>query len=156
MSAPTRILLALLIGLGAGIAAVAVQPGWAERPAAWAGSVGGMWLNPLRMTIVAPVVWLLVTGITASAKAARAGKLAGRAILLFVALLWASAIAAALLVPLLLGLFPLPAESTDALRGALGAAEQVGQAPGFADFPPSVVPSHPVRPGAELLSCARQ
>lgn len=149
MSAPTRILLALLIGLGAGIAAVAVQPGWAESAAAAAEPIGGMWLDALRMTIVPLVVSLLVTGIAASAKAARAGKLAGRAILLFVALLWTSAIAAALLMPLLLGLFPLPPESSEALRGALSASEPVGQAPSFADFLASIVPSNPVAAAAE-------
>lgn len=149
MSAPTRILLALLIGLGAGIATVASEPGLAERAAAAAEPIGGMWLNALRMTIVPLVVSLLITGIAASAKAARAGKLAGRAILLFVALLWSSAIVAALLVPLLLGLFPLPTESTDALRGALSASEPVGQAPSFADFLASIVPSNPVAAAAE-------
>ena len=149
MSPPTRILLALLIGLGAGIASVAADPAWAERAAGWAEPIGGMWLNALRMTIVPLVVSLLITGIAASAKAARAGKLAGRAILLFVALLWASAFAAALMMPLLLGLFPLPAESTEALRSALGASEPVGQAPSFADFLASIVPSNPVAAAAQ-------
>jgi len=111
--------------------------------------VGGMWLNALRMTIVPLVVSLLVTGIAASAAAARAGRLATRAMILFVALLWTSALAAALLTPALLGLFPLPAEATAALRDALSAAGPVGEAPGFADFLASIVPSNPVAAAAE-------
>jgi proton glutamate symport protein len=101
------------------------------------------------MTIVPLVVSLLVTGIAASAAAARASKLATRALILFVCLLWTSALAAALLTPLLLGLFPLPAESAAALRGALTTAGAVGEAPSFADFLSSIVPSNVVAAAAE-------
>ena len=73
-----------------------------------------MWLNALQMTIVPLVVALLITGIADSAKAARASRLATRALIFFVALLFPSAIAAALLTPLFLNLFPLPAESAAA------------------------------------------
>jgi len=149
MSPPARILLALLVGLLAGIASVAAGGAWVEGAIAAAEPIGGLWLNALRMTIVPLVVSLLITGIAASAKAARAGRLAGRALVLFVALLWTSAIAAALLTPLLLGLFPLPAESTAALRDALTAATPVGEAPGFADFLASIVPSNPIAAAAE-------
>jgi len=149
MSQPTRILLALVFGLGAGIASVAIGGGWVERAIAVAEPIGGMWLNALRMTIVPLVVSLLVTGIAASAEAARAGKLATRALVLFVVLLWISSIAAALLTPLFLGLFPLPAESTAALRDALTASEPVGEVPGFADFLRGIVPTNPVAAAAE-------
>ena len=87
MSAPTRILIALVIGLGAGIAAVATGGAWVEQAITIAEPIGGMWLNALRMTIVPLVVALLVTGVAASAVAARASKLATRALVLYVALL---------------------------------------------------------------------
>jgi proton glutamate symport protein len=149
MSQPARILLALILGLGAGIASVAAGGAWTERAIGVAEPIGGMWLNALRMTIVPLVVSLLVTGIAASAAAARASKLATRALILFVSLLWLSALSAALLTPLLLGLFPLPAESAAALRGALGTAAAVGEAPSFADFLNSIVPSNVVAAAAE-------
>ena len=150
MSQPTRILLALVIGLGAGIAAVASGGAWVDRSVALAEPIGGMWLNALRMTIVPLVVSLLVTGIAASAAAARASKLAWRALVLFVSLLWISAITAALLTPLFLNLFPLPGESAEALRGALSSStESVGGAPSFADFLQSIVPSNVISAAAE-------
>ena len=150
MSQPTRILLALVIGLAAGIAAVASGGGWVDRSVALAEPIGGMWLNALRMTIVPLVVSLLVTGIAASAAAARASKLATRALVLFVTLLWISAITAAVLTPLFLNLFPLPAESAAALRGALSSStESVGSAPSFGDFLQSIVPSNVVAAAAE-------
>src|SRR5918996_1047210 len=106
MSQPTRILLALVAGLALGIAAVQVGPVFVERTTAAAEPVGALWINALRMTIVPLVVALLITGVAASAEAARAGRLAGRAIVLFVVILWLSSLAAALLTPLFLDLFP--------------------------------------------------
>lgn len=149
MSAPTRILLALVLGLVAGIASIATGGAWVERAILIFEPIGGMWLNALRMTIVPLVVSLLVTGIAASAEAARAGKLASRALLLFIALLWTSSIASALLTPLFLGLFPLPGESAVALRDALTTSGPVGEAPGFAAFLQSIVPNNVVAAAAE-------
>jgi Na+/H+-dicarboxylate symporter len=149
LSQPTRILLALVIGLGAGIAAGWSGGAWVERSAAIAEPIGGLWLNALQMTIVPLVVALLVTGIAASAQAARASKLAARALILFIALLWTSAIAAALLTPLFLDLFPLPGESAAALRGALTTAAPVGDAPSFSDFIRSIVPTNPFAAASE-------
>ena len=144
LSQPTRILLALVVGLVAGIVCAKAQFAWTPRAIGLAEPVGGMWLNALQMTIVPLVVSLLITGIAESAAQARASRLAGRALILFVALLWTSAIAAALLTPLFLDLFPLPAESAAALRGALAGVASVGAAPSFADFVSSIVPTNPI------------
>ncbi|HKR24359.1 MAG TPA: dicarboxylate/amino acid:cation symporter [Allosphingosinicella sp.] len=144
LSQPTRILLALVVGLIAGIASARAGGLWVERAIAFAEPVGGLWLNALQMTIVPLVVALLITGIAASAEAARAGRLATRALILFVVLLWISAVAAALLMPLFLGLFPLPVESAAALRTAMTTATPVGEAPSFADFISSIIPTNPV------------
>lgn len=149
MSQPARILLALVLGLGLGIAAVANGGGWVERAVTIAEPIGGMWLNALRMTIVPLVVALLITGVAASAEAARAGRLATRALIVFVALLWTSALIAALLTPALITLFPLPTESSAALREALSTAGPVGEAPGFAAFLQSIVPTNVVAAAAE-------
>lgn len=149
MSQPTRILLALILGLLAGIASVATGGAWVNQATAIAEPIGGMWLNALRMTIVPLVVSLLVTGIAASAAAARASKLAARALALFVGLLWLSALTAALLTPFVLNVFPLPEESAAALRGALAGAQAVGEAPSFADFIQSIVPSNVIAAAAE-------
>ena len=149
MSAPIRILLALLIGLGAGIASVATGGAWVEGAINIAEPIGGMWLNALRMTIVPLVVSLLVTGIAATAVAARASKLAARSMILFVAILWVATVMAAVVTPLLLNLFPLPEESAASLRAALSTTGPVGDAPSFADFLKSIVPSNAISAAAE-------
>src|SRR6187397_2697872 len=111
MSQPIRILLALSLGLILGIICAGWAPAWVDRTISVAEPVGGMWLNALRMTIVPLVVALLITGIAASAEAARAGRLATRAIVLFLAILWTSSLLAAALMPLFFTLWPLPAAS---------------------------------------------
>jgi Na+/H+-dicarboxylate symporter len=149
MSQAARILSALVLGLLLGIASAA----WASGVAAWAipvgETIGGLWLDSLRMTIVPLVVALLVTGIAASAEAARASRLAGRAIVFYMAFLWVSAILAALMTPILLDLFPLPHNSAAALTVALsGAPEKVGEVPTFAQFVRSIVPTNPISSAA--------
>ncbi|MFC7499774.1 dicarboxylate/amino acid:cation symporter [Enterovirga sp. GCM10030262] len=148
LSQPTRILLALVAGLLLGLASAAAGGAWVERVIAIAEPIGGLWLNALQMTIVPLVVSLLITGIAASAAAARASRLAGRALVLFIVLLWISSGLAMVLTPLLLQWWPLPAEAADALRSALTATETVPQAPGFADFVRTIVPSNPVAAAA--------
>jgi len=149
LSQPTRILLALVLGLLGGIASVKAGLAWTPQLIAIAEPIGGMWLNALQMTIVPLVVSLLITGIAASAEAARASRLAARALALFLALLLVSAITAALLTPLLLDFFPLPGDSAAALRAALTTATPVGEAPSFADFVRSLVPTNPVAAASE-------
>jgi proton glutamate symport protein len=148
LSQPTRILLALVVGLLLGLASAASGGAWVADAVSIAQPIGGLWLNALQMTIVPLVVSLLVTGIAASAEAARASRLAGRALILFIILLWASSGIAMVLTPMLLDLWPLPVESSLALRSALATTEAVGEVPSFADFLLSVVPSNPVTAAA--------
>src|SRR3546814_3930649 len=79
------------------------------------------------MTIVPLVVALIVTGIAASAEAARAGRLTARALVTFVALLWAASALAALVTPVLPDLFPIPGGAAAGLADALAYAGPVGE-----------------------------
>lgn len=148
MSQATRILLALVAGLAAGIASAAAGGGWVGQAAAIADPIGHMWLAGLQMTIVPLVVALLVTGIAATAEAARASRLAARALIAINVLLWLSAILGMLLTPLLLNLFPLPGTSAAALRDALAGGAPAGKVPTFADFLQSIVPTNVVTAAA--------
>jgi proton glutamate symport protein len=151
MSQATRILLALALGLLLGIAAARFGSAlWIDRTTAIADPIGGLWLDALRMTIVPLIVALLITGIAASAEAARASRLAGRAIALFLLVLWTSAILAAFLTPLLLDLWPIPGESAAALRSSLSSStEEVGAIPTFAQFVRSIIPTNPIDAAAK-------
>jgi Na+/H+-dicarboxylate symporter len=150
MSQAARILVALALGLLLGIAVANAMSGdFVAGTVAVAEPVGGMWLDALRMTIVPLVVALLITGIAATAEAARASRLAGRAIMLFLAILWTSSILAALLMPVLLDLWPMPAQAAAALKSVLSAStEKVGEVPGIGQFLRSIVPTNPISAAA--------
>lgn len=144
MAQPTRILLALILGLLLGlVGAAAVPRGVTSVAIAVAEPIGGLWLDALHMTIVPLVVALLVTGIATTAEAARAGRLAWRALLLFLAVLWTSSVLGALLLPLFVEIWPLPAASGQALRASLGTIGPAGDVPGIAEFLRSIVPTNP-------------
>ncbi len=110
--------------------------------------IGALWLNGLRMTVVPLVVALLITGIAQTAQAARAGRLAGRAVLTMLALLWVSSILATVLMPVLLAAFPLPAGSAAALREALATATKPAAVPPLGDFLRALIPTNPIAAAA--------
>lgn len=149
MSQPMRILLALVAGIAAGIALAAWRPDAAIAGTSVAQPVGTMWLNALRMTIVPLVVALLVTGVAATARAARASKLAGRAIAVFLICLWSSSALGALFTLTLLDFFPLGTEAGNALKASFAGAAPVRPVPPFSDFLIAMVPTNPVAAAAE-------
>lgn len=110
--------------------------------------VGTMWLNGLRMTVIPLVVALLVTGILQTADAASTGKLATRAILTMLAILWAVTIMAALLTPALIALVPMPQGAGDALRSALGTIPASAPPPPFGEFLKAMIPTNPINAAA--------
>jgi proton glutamate symport protein len=146
MSKTTIILLALIGGIIAGM-------GLGERGqslVAAADVIGTLWLNAMRMTVVPLVVALLITGIAQTAAAARAGKLAGRAVITMMIILWCSSILAAVMIPLLMTLFPMPAGSGEALKAALGASTQdLGTVPPFGDFLRAMIPTNVLKAASE-------
>lgn len=144
MSQPTRIFLSLILGLALGIAAAALAPQGALAAAEWVQPLGTMWLHALQMTIVPLVVSLLITGIAATAEAAKASRLAGRAFVSFIVLLWISSALGGALTLGMLSAFPLGSELADALRSALGSAPPTGEVPPFSAFLVAIVPSNPL------------
>ena len=110
--------------------------------------VGTMWLNGLRMTVIPLVVALLVTGILQTVDAASTGKLATRAILTMLAILWAVTIMSALLTPALIALIPMPQGAGDALRSALGTVSPSEAPPPFGDFLKAMIPTNPINAAA--------
>ncbi|URW75411.1 dicarboxylate/amino acid:cation symporter [Sphingomonas donggukensis] len=148
MSQATRILIALAGGLILGIALSWWAPAADVALLAVTEPVGTIWLHGLQMTIVPLVVGLLVCGIAATAEAARASRLATRALAVFIALLWTSSALAAAIMFGLLDLFPLSPDAAAALKGAVASAGEVGKVPPFAEFLVAMVPTNPLSAAA--------
>ena len=147
MSNAARILAGLALGLLLGT--LGARAGWPlDRGLGLAGTVGGVWLDALRMTVVPLIFSLIVTGIAAAAATASAGGVTRRALILFVALLLGSALLAALLGPPLLGAWSPPAGALDALRFGLG-ANAGPPVPPVAEWFRTLIPTNVVATAAE-------
>ena len=143
------ILSALVAGMLLGIAIELVAPDAGTASLPYIEPIGILWLNALKMTIVPLVVALLITGITATADAARAGKLAARAVATFLGAIFLSGTMSLLMTPFLLRLFPLSPGAADALRSGLGGSTEAAPSPTFGDFLLSLIPTNPIAAAAE-------
>ena len=139
-------LAALIGGLVLGTLAQSFDEGVRDPLLLVANAVGGLWLDGLKMTVVPLIVALLITGISSGSDSARAGGIAGRSFLWFVAVLTLSAIVGGLAMPALIELFPLPAQSAEALRSGLAGIDRGAAAasvPKLEDFIDGLLPSNP-------------
>ncbi len=107
--------------------------------------VGGLWLRALQVTIVPLVVSLLIIGVVQTVAAASAGAMARRTLGMFFGLLGAGTAMAALVMPLLLRLFPIPERAASALQAAKG---DTGPVPSIFDFFDSLIPSNVISAAA--------
>ena len=117
-----------------------------------ASTVGGLWLDALKMTVIPLIIALLITGVVSGADQARAGRIAARSIICFVIASTASAALGVLAMPLLLGAFPLPQSAAEALRAGLAGVDSAAAAasvPTVQDWLRSVIPTNPIAAAAE-------
>jgi proton glutamate symport protein len=141
---------ALVAGLLLG--ALSAQAGEYREPLVQiASTVGGLWLDALKMTVIPLIIALLVTGIVSGADQARAGGIAGRSMLWFVVVLTSSAAFGTLAMPALLEAFPLPAAAAEALRAGLASVDSSAAAasvPTVQDWLRSLIPTNPIAAAA--------
>jgi Na+/H+-dicarboxylate symporter len=133
--------------LGIGVEMISVPWGTASLP--YIEWIGLLWLNALKMTIIPLIVALLITGITATADAARAGKLAGRAVAIFVGANLVAGLMTLLVLPLLLQAFPMSDAAAAGLRHGLGGSTESVPSPTFTDFILGLIPTNPIAAAAE-------
>ena len=114
--------------------------------AAVAGPVGTVWLRALQMTIIPLVASLLVIGIAQMVRAARAGRAARRMLGWVFAVLVFSGLVSAVFMPLLLGVFPIPAAASTLLETGGVAPQQV---PELGEFVTSLIAPNVIAAAAE-------
>ena len=140
----------MIVGLAVGAAGQAWGLPGGEGTASFVSAVGTLWLNALKMTIVPLVFSMLVTGIASLADAARTGRLAGKAIVLFGVLITGATIYAVLAAYGLLALLPIdPVGGARLMAGAAPAAEVATGAGQFDEFLKTIAPANPIRAAAE-------
>jgi Na+/H+-dicarboxylate symporter len=153
MSLTARILIALVLGIGSGVA-ISLTDSSALRTIAFGiEPVGTLFINAIRMTVIPLVVGCLVVGVSSAPDARSVGRVGRGAIVFFVVTLFLSALFAALLAPPLLRLIPIDPAASAALRasvagGAAAATESAQQIPSFTDWVVALIPTNPVQAAA--------
>ncbi len=143
----------VLSGLAAGALIGLVLAGWNETVALQVANVaqpiGKLWLNALQMTVVPLVLALVVVGVNTATDAAASGRIARRAIVVFIVILTGGAVFAALAAPLVFALFPHNPALTVALgHAAIPSAAQAAPI-SWVDALTAIVPNNAVMAAAQ-------
>lgn len=142
-SLSARVLLALVLGLVVGALAQTSGDAGVTRAVGFVEPLGGLWLNALRMTVIPLVVSLLVTGIASIADAAATGRLAARAIGLFLLIMAAAAVYSVAFCAGALALFPVdPGAAARLLQGVNAAPAEVARSLDVGAWIQSLAPSN--------------
>ncbi len=150
-SPPVRMLLALVLAASIGLTLAAQAPELGRQVAAIAQPVGKLWLNALQMTVVPLVGTLVILGIATARDAVSSGRIARRAIIIFLVLLAFSASFAAFFAPTLLSFIPASPELTQALNNALqGSAQSTADVarPSLATWLTGIIPNNAIQAAA--------
>ena len=149
-SLSVRVLIALISGLALGAAAAAYAGPEVKRAIELSESVGGLWLNSLRMTVVPLIFAVLVTGIAGVADAAATGRLAVKTLLWIVGVLTFGACYTVLFADGFYALWPVAPAGVAALKaGASAAPDLVRQAPSFIGFVKGLAPQNVIKAASE-------
>jgi Na+/H+-dicarboxylate symporter len=154
VSPTARVLVGLVAGLGLGILVAETGSPALLRAATLVEPLGTLFINAIRMTVIPLVVGSLIVGVASSPDPRVIGRIGGRAVVLFLILLFAAAGFTALVAPPLLAYLPVDPGAAAELRAgaaasAEGAAEGVRQIPTFASWLVALVPSNPVKAAAD-------
>jgi Na+/H+-dicarboxylate symporter len=150
MSFGTRVVLGLIAGLVVGAAIAAIDTPALNPIPSLLEPIGTLWLNGLRMTIIPLILSMLITGIASAAETAATGKIAARALILFLVLLTAFAALSAIFTPLALAWIPVDPAAAGAFRtGASQHPTAIPQLPGVRDLLANVIPSNPFKAASD-------
>ncbi len=142
VSAPVKVLIALVLAAIVGLSLTAHDPVLALQLADVARPIGRLWLNALQMTVVPLVTALVIVGVNTASNAAASGRTARNAIIVFLVLLVGSAAFAAVITPLLLDLVPRDSATLQTFRDALHSTTPKGTPPSAAQWISSLIPSN--------------
>ena len=144
-----RVLLALAAGLALGMGAAPLSDAVFRVAVAVADVIGILWTNAIRMTVI-PLVAALTVASVAGAGATTALKRAmGRAVAVFVTLLLAGGVLAAVIGTVAFADFVLPPEVADRVRATAPAVGTTPVLPTLAQRLTEIIPVNPVKAAAD-------
>jgi Na+/H+-dicarboxylate symporter len=154
MSPASRVLVALVAGLGLGAAIAAAHVGALTSAVPVIEVAGTLWINAIRMTVIPLVVALTIGSVASSSGAARIGRIGALAVPVFLILLVAGGVLAMVVAPLSLDRLTIPADVAATLRASAGAVKGAGsgaaaQMPSLMQRIIDIVPVNPVKAAAD-------
>jgi proton glutamate symport protein len=143
-----------VLGLAAGIAVSSSGSPALMSAAAAIEPLGTLWINAIRMTVIPLVVSSLIVGVTSAPDMRTIGRIGGRALVLFLLVLFAAGAFAALTAPALFARMPIDAGAAAALQGSAAGtsdviAEGLKKTPTASQWLVDLVPSNPVKAAAD-------
>ena len=151
MNENTRVLIALVTAVGAGVAIAASGSPALAHAADFVAPLGTLWVNAIRMTVIPLVVSLLVVAVSSAGDIKSIGRIGGRTLLVFFLLLAGTAIVIMPLASMISRFLPahngaheLPASATE----AAGEITAGGHAQTFSSWLTSLLPANPVAAAA--------
>ena len=149
MSLTTRVLVALALGLIAGLAILAYP-----SPALLAivdviEPIGTLWVNAIRMTVVPLVFSLLVAGVAASTTMDAVRRIGVRALVLFLVMLALVGLLSLVAVPPMFAWLSVDESTAAAMRGSAAPAPPAADAPWMRDWILSIIPTNPIKAAAD-------
>jgi Na+/H+-dicarboxylate symporter len=150
MSFGTRVVLGLVAGLAVGALLAAANNPTLLQIVPALEPLGTLWLDALRMTVIPLIVSMLITGIVSAAETAATGRVATRAIVLFLIMLTFAAVLAAILMPLFLTWWPVDPDAALALRATATATDSViPEMPPVREWIVNLIPVNPFKAAAD-------
>jgi proton glutamate symport protein len=148
------VIAALVAGVVVGALAQETDAPWLTGTLGVVESLGQVWLNALRMTVIPLVFSLLVTGIVSIADAASTGRIAVRSLMVFGVLLVGATVYAILAGLGLLALWPIDPEAGRALLAgvpsdSLATVGEAARTDGLRAFLASLAPANLIKAAAD-------
>src|SRR4051812_28429960 len=154
MSLTTRVLIALVAGVGIGVAVASTGSPRLASAALAIEPLGTLWINAIRMKVIPLVVGSLIVGITSAPDAKSIGRVGRGAIVFFVVTLFVAAAYASLIAPVFIDRIPLDPAAIASMResassAGTAAAQSAANIPTFSRWLVDLVPSNPVKAAAD-------
>lgn len=154
MSLALKVLIALVLGLGAGLGASVAGPSIADPLATLLQPVGTIWVSAIRMAIIPLVVSSLLLGVGRAPDARTVGVLGARGLLMFLAMLTAAGLFSLAIAPMVFSRFHVDTAAAEALRASAVATGQAAiegakSIPSLAQWFIDLVPVNPVKAAAD-------
>jgi Na+/H+-dicarboxylate symporter len=149
-----KVLLALVLGLAAGIAISSSGNARLVGMVGWIEPIGTLWINAIRMTVIPLVVGAIIVGVGSTPELKTVGSLGGRAVASFFVILFAAAFLATLLAKPIFSYLTIDPAGAAALRASAAqasvtAVEGAQKIQSARDWLIDLVPINPVKAAAE-------